>query len=122
MTDLERRVARLEAREQIRELVAEYSMAVDDRDIPTIARLFATDAVFGDADGTLTVEGRDAIAEFYTTRLGSMGPTFHFPHSHRIDFVDDDNATGVARPRRAGLWRQHHLHRAPVPRSVRVPR
>ena len=57
MTDLERRVARLEAREQIRELVAEYSMAVDDRDIPTIARLFATDAVFGHADGTLTVEG-----------------------------------------------------------------
>ena len=95
MTDLERRVARLEAREQIRDLVAEYSMAVDDRDIPTIARLFAADAVFAHADGTMTVEGRDAIAEFYASRLGSMGPTFHYPHSHRIEFVDDDNATGV---------------------------
>ena len=95
MADLERRIARLEAREQIRELVTDYSMAVDDRDIPTIARLFTVDAVFAHADGTMTVEGRDAIAEFYATRLGEMGPTFHYPHCHRIEFVDDDNATGV---------------------------
>jgi hypothetical protein len=95
MTDLEQRIARLEAREEIRNLVTDYSIAVDDRDVSTIGRLFATDGVFAHADGSLVNEGSAAIVDFYSERLGEMGPTYHYPHSHRIDFADDDNASGV---------------------------
>lgn len=94
-TDLEQRIARLEAREAIRQLVFDYSTAVDDRDFERIAEVFCADSTFGHADGRDTTTGRDAIVEFYRTRTGLMGPTYHYPHSHRIDFTDDDNATGT---------------------------
>ena len=41
-TDLERRIARIEARESIRELVFDYSTAVDDRDYERIGEISAT--------------------------------------------------------------------------------
>ena len=44
---LEERIERLEAREEIRTLVADYSMAVDDRDVETIESLFTVDGIFG---------------------------------------------------------------------------
>jgi uncharacterized protein (TIGR02246 family) len=95
MTDLEKRVARLEAREQIRDLVADYSMACDDRDLPTLGRLFTEDGVFGHADGSVNNQGRDAILSFYRARLGEMGPTYHYGHNHRLEFEDDDHARGI---------------------------
>lgn len=94
-SDLERRIARIEAREAIRELVFDYSVAVDDRDYGRIGQIFCADATFGHADGRDTTEGRDAIVDFYRYRTGLMGPTYHYPHSHRIDFGDDDHATGT---------------------------
>lgn len=95
MADLEQRIARLEAREHIRNLVTDYSIAVDDRDVSAIGRLFTSDGVFAHADGSMVTEGSDAIVEFYNERLGEMGPTFHYPHSHRIDFDDDNSASGI---------------------------
>ena len=94
-SDLERRIARIEAREAIRELVFDYSTAVDDRDYDRIGEIFCDDATFAHADGRDATEGRDAIVDFYRYRTGLMGPTYHYPHSHRIDFDDDDNATGT---------------------------
>jgi len=96
MTDLEQRVARLEAREEIRDLVTDYSMACDDRDLDTLGRVFTEDGVFGHADGTVNNQGREAILRFYRARLGEMGPTYHYAHSHRIVFEDENNATGIA--------------------------
>ena len=43
---IEERLYFLEQREHIRELVCDYSVAVDDRDIETIADLFTEDGVF----------------------------------------------------------------------------
>lgn len=94
-TDLEARIARIEAREAIRELVFDYSTAVDDRDFDKLETTFCADVRFGHADGRDATEGREAVMEFYRGRTGLMGPTYHYPHSHRIDFSDDDNATGT---------------------------
>ena len=92
---IEERLYFLEQREHIRELVCDYSMAVDDRDIETIGDLFTQDGVFAHADGTAAMESRDEIVSFYQGRLGSMGATYHFPHSHKIVFSDETNATGI---------------------------
>ena len=64
------------------------------RDIETIADLFTADGVFAHADGTASMESRDEIV-FLPGRLGSMGATYHFPHSHKIVFDDESNATGI---------------------------
>ncbi|MEC7923919.1 MAG: nuclear transport factor 2 family protein [Actinomycetota bacterium] len=92
---IEDRLYVLEQREQIRELVCDYSIAVDDRDIETIANLFTEDGVFAHADGTAGMKSRDEIVTFYNGRLGSMGATYHYPHSHKITLVDENHATGV---------------------------
>ena len=92
---IEERLYFLEQREHIRELVCDYSVAVDDRDIETIADLFTEDGVFAHADGTAAMESKDEIVSFYQGRLGSMGATYHFPHSHKIVFNDEENATGI---------------------------
>ena len=94
-SDLEARIARIEAREAIRELVFDYSTAVDDRDFDKLETTFCADVRFGHADGRDTTEGREAVMEFYRTRTGLMGPTYHYPHSHRIEFTDADHATGT---------------------------
>lgn len=92
---LEERIERLEAREEIRTLVADYSMAVDDRDVETIERLFTEDGVFGHADGSAVMNGRQEIVDFYSGRLGDMGPTYHYPHSHKITFQNENEAEGI---------------------------
>jgi ketosteroid isomerase-like protein len=91
------RVARLEAIEEIRELVARYGMAVDDRDVDGLADMFTSDAKFGLADGMVANQGRQAVIDFYTERMAAFGATYHYPHSHVIEFDADDpgHATGM---------------------------
>ena len=93
--DLVQRVEQLEAREAIRTLVADYSMAVDDRDVDTIGALFAENGIFGHADKSAVMHGREEIVDFYNGRLGDMGPTYHYPHSHKITFSDPHSAQGI---------------------------
>ena len=93
--ELQERIERLESRESIRTLVADYSMAVDDRDVDTIGTLFAENGVFGHADGSAVMHGRQEIVDFYNGRLGDMGPTYHYPHSHKITFTDANIAEGI---------------------------
>ncbi len=93
--DLAQRVEQLEAREAIRTLVADYSMAVDDRDVDTIGALFAENGTFGHADKSAVMHGREEIVDFYNGRLGDMGPTYHYPHSHKITFSDPNSAQGI---------------------------
>lgn len=95
MTDLEQRVARLEARQEIQDLATAYGIAVDDRDLPVLEGLFAEDGAFGHADGSVDNQGREAIMRFYRERLGEMGATYHYAHNHLVEFDDEDNATGV---------------------------
>ncbi|MCY3577479.1 MAG: nuclear transport factor 2 family protein [bacterium] len=94
---LSERVARLEAIEEIRDLIARYGMAVDDRDVNGLAGMFTSDAKFGLADGMVANQGRQAVIDFYTERMAAFGATYHYPHSHVIDFDPDrpDHATGM---------------------------
>ena len=94
---LSERVARLEAREEIRDLIARYGMAVDDRDVESLADMFTSDARFGLADGMVANQGRQAVIDFYTERMAAFGPTYHYPHSQVIEFDPDrpGHATGM---------------------------
>ncbi|WP_419918012.1 nuclear transport factor 2 family protein [Candidatus Poriferisocius sp.] len=92
--ELLERIARLEATEAIRNLVARYGMAVDDRDLDAVAEMFTQDAVFRHGDGAVVNEGRQAIVDFYADRLSSFGATYHYPHSHLVEL--DSHHTGLA--------------------------
>jgi uncharacterized protein (TIGR02246 family) len=93
--DLAERIRRLEDRVELRELAIKYCIAVDDRDVDTLARLFAPDGSFVHDDGTVDVTGRDDIQRFYSTRLRDMGPSIHVPYNQLVEFVDHERATGV---------------------------
>jgi hypothetical protein len=89
-TDVERRLDRIEAYEQIKQLASRYALALDSRDIPTIASLFVDDVNVGNGE-----TGREALARWYDPILRPYRTTFHLIGNHIIDFVDDDHASGV---------------------------
>ena len=73
MSDVEVRLERLEAYEQIRQLVARYALAVDSRDIATLVGLFVEDVEVG------RERGREALAawldpEFWGPAAEPDGP------------------------------------------------
>lgn len=92
---MEHRLARLEAREAIRELVARYCLVIDDRDIDGIGRLFTHDARFRSRDGVMDAAGREAIIAQFHGRFAVLGPSNHFTHDHIIWFDGDDRARGL---------------------------
>lgn len=80
---------------EIQDLVARYGMAVDDRDLDTLADLFTVEGAFRHADGAVDVTGRDEVVAFYRRQLGRTGPSYHYPSSHLVEFAGGDEATGV---------------------------
>ena len=52
-------------------------------------------AFFRHGDNSLVNHGRQEIVDFYTDRLTAFGPTYHYPHSHIIEFQSDTEATGM---------------------------
>jgi SnoaL-like domain len=88
--NLEARVARLEAYEQIRQLASRYALALDSRDVATLVSLFVDDVQVADGGS-----GRDALAEWFDPILRPYRTTFHIIGNHVIDILDDDHATGV---------------------------
>lgn len=94
---LEHRIARLEARVEIRELVAHYCFTVDARDIEGISRCFTRDGVMRSLDGAMNASGRDAVIEQFHGRFAVLGPSNHFTHDHLIEFdpQDTERATGI---------------------------
>ena len=94
--DVEQRLARMEAESQIRQLIARYCFAIDDRDLPGIAALFTDDAIVRSADGVMNASGVDAIMAMYRGRFEVLGPGAHYMHDVQIDFVGDgmDEARG----------------------------
>jgi hypothetical protein len=90
MADLEARLARLEAAEEIRQLAARYALALDQRDVTALAALFVEDVRTG--DGRV---GREALADWFDPILRPYSTTFHLIGNHVIDLIDEDNATGV---------------------------
>jgi ketosteroid isomerase-like protein len=93
ISELRGRVRRLEDREELRDLVARYGRAVDDRDWASLADQYTQDAVFDSAKGRSV--GIAAIVDYYRARTDEYVASYHYPHSHEITFVDDDMATGL---------------------------
>jgi hypothetical protein len=87
---LESRVARLEAVEEIRQLVSRYALALDSRDVDVLVSLFVPDVEVHDGKS-----GRKALAEWFDPVLRPYRTTFHLIGNHVIDFVDEDHATGA---------------------------
>jgi hypothetical protein len=90
VSELVTRLERLEATEQIRQLVARYALALDSRDIPSLVSLFIEDVVVG--RGRV---GRAELAAWFDPLLRPYRTTFHFIGNHVIKFEDDDHASGV---------------------------
>jgi hypothetical protein len=88
--DIEARVARLEALEEIRQLASRYALALDSRDVATLASLFVSDVRTGDGG-----QGREALARWFDPILRPYTTTFHLIGNHVIDFVDGEHATGI---------------------------
>ena len=89
---LETRIARLEARLEIQELLTRYTLLIDDHEFDALGALFAPDARFG-SPGSSHV-GREAIVANYR-KLGELYPiTLHEAHGVVLDFVDDEHAQG----------------------------
>jgi ketosteroid isomerase-like protein len=94
---VEQRIARLEARMQIRELIARYCFTIDERDIEGIGQCFTRDGSFRSLDGVMNASGRDAVVAQFHGRFAVLGPSNHFTHDHIIRFDDGDaaRATGI---------------------------
>ena len=81
MNDLEGRLQWIEDRFAINDLIVQYSIATDDRDIETLADLYT--------------EGRQASAEGYLERTAVQGPSCHIPYSHEVHRISATEARGV---------------------------
>ncbi len=94
LQELEQRLRRLEARENIRELAARYGQVVDDRDLAGVQALFTDDAVFRTQGGEMNAMGLTAVMDNFRARFHAMTASGHFVHDHIISFDGDDSARG----------------------------
>ena len=94
---LEQRIARLEARTEIRELVARYCFTVDERDVEGIGQCFTRNGCCRSLDGVMNATGRDGVVAQFHGRFAVLGPSNHFTHDHIIEFDERDtaHATGL---------------------------
>ena len=107
-TESDHRFQEMLDREEIRDLVNRYFMAVWQQDADAVANLFAEDGEFrvagiavGDDgrptampdDQTQTFKGRAKLNEVYKLALAAMRP-LPFGHNHVVDLVGPDRARG----------------------------
>jgi hypothetical protein len=90
-------IEELLARDQIRQLAVRYALAVDGKDVDTIASLFAEDV-----DSGRYGAGRAGVRAFYDQGLRGFHCSMHLVANHVIDFDDDHSARGVV------YCRAHH--------------
>ena len=96
MTDhtLAVKIARIEARFALQDLVANYFLRVDARTYDTLADLFTADGSFAFAD--MKASGRDGLLEFWKHRIANYAFTYHYLHSHVITALTESNGKGSA--------------------------
>ncbi len=89
--ELEERIAALEAKDEIRELTAQYCHAVVDGDVEAILGLFCADGTFRMRNSSFT--GTDELRGMYE---GGVGAKTHKPfiQNHVIELQGPDEATG----------------------------
>ena len=91
MTTLEARIDRLESLDEIRQLAAKYSLALDMRDMDAMVGLFAEDVRVGKE-----ASGRQALRAYMDGTLRSpFTGTSHHIGGHIIEFDDPDHAHGI---------------------------
>lgn len=78
------------------ELASSYAVACDDHNIPLLTSLFTGDAEFIMQNGTMALQGRNAIVESFAKVFQARGPSYHWTHDHflKFDGTDPDRATG----------------------------
>jgi hypothetical protein len=89
-----RRVERLEQREEIRRLAAVYCQLLDRERFDELGETFAADGELL-RNGESAARGREDLRSFYEKARSGFTLSFHYPHSHIIDFVGTEEATGV---------------------------
>jgi hypothetical protein len=90
---LEQRVARLEDRFAINDLVVSYATLLDDAQWDALGELFALKGVF--ASVNTTTSGRAAIIENFKVKHAPFTATWHDPHGIVVDLIDHDHARGT---------------------------
>jgi ketosteroid isomerase-like protein len=81
---------RLVARDEIRQLVARYAVAMDARDLDAVVALFVEDVPLGRGR-----QGRAALRDDLDHALGDMPLTILNVGTHLIDVDDDAHARGI---------------------------
>jgi uncharacterized protein (TIGR02246 family) len=91
LSEIAERLDRLESRDEIRQLISKYSLALDMRDMDAMANLFVPDvAVGGDK------RGREALRDWLDdTMRKQFDGTSHHVGTTIIEFADADNAVGI---------------------------
>ena len=88
--DLEQKIDRLLAIEEIRQLPCRYALAVDARDIDTLVSLFSKNVRV-----TREESGREAMRKWWDGVLSRFGTSIHLVGNHVIDYEGGDEATGL---------------------------
>ncbi|MDO8358668.1 MAG: nuclear transport factor 2 family protein [Devosia sp.] len=85
------RLDRLESRDEIRQLISKYSLALDMRDIDALVGLFPEDVAAGQGKS-----GRPALkAWFGDTLRNQFDGTSHHVGTTIVEFIDPDHAVGI---------------------------
>lgn len=91
LEEIRARLERLESRDEIRQLVSKYSLALDMRDMDAMANLFVEDVAAGEGK-----HGRRALRDWLDeTMRRQFDGTSHHVGTTIVEFVDPDNAVGV---------------------------
>ncbi len=89
---IEARIARLEVRAEIQELLIRYTLLIDDHDFEALGELFTPDARFG-SPGSTHVGRADIVANY--RKLGALYPvTLHEARGLVLDVVEATQARG----------------------------
>jgi hypothetical protein len=97
LTDLDRRLKRLEDIEAIKQLKYRYWRHLDLKEWDELARTFAPDATVCYSSGKYEFRGVDVIMKFLSDSLGEArgSVTIHQGHHPEIELLGDDTARGT---------------------------
>lgn len=88
--DLAARIDRLESLDQIRQLPAKYTLAIDMRDFDAMVNLFIDDVGVPGKQ-----RGRAALKRWYVDTMRIVPGSFHGINGHIIDFETPDLGSGI---------------------------
>ena len=106
---LEQRITEIEDRLALKQLVDQFSILSDLKHAQAQALLFTPDAVVETYQGdklTITLKGREQIAEVFGNFLNSMETVYHINGQQTVE-LNGNNATGVSYCRVTLIGEEH---------------